>query len=70
MGNLDEASPLTDQHYVKGWEMIVNPDVDGFTKTLNHQKIAYSDKRKKQQTTENQNNKYQNKASWRPSLYS
>jgi len=50
--------------------MIVNPDVDGFTKTLNHQKIAYSDKRKKTQTTENQNNKYQNKASWRPSLYS
>jgi len=34
--------------------MRVNPHVDGYTKTLNYEK--YSEKRKKQQPTENQKN--------------
>jgi len=35
--------------------MMVNPDVDGYAKTLNHRKIIRKT-RKKQQSTENQTN--------------
>jgi len=35
--------------------MMVNPDVDGYTKTVNHRKVLRK-MEKKEQPTENQNN--------------
>ena len=41
-GNFAERDP-TNQNSEKSWEMLVNPDVDVYTKTLNHWKMQTND---------------------------
>ena len=51
---------LTNQHSEKSWEMIVNPEMDCCTKTLDYRKKTQKNA-KKQESTENQKNtKYRN----------
>ena len=51
-GNLAKKGLLASTQK-KTWEMKVNLDVDGYTKTLNHRKII---QKLKKQLTENENN--------------
>jgi len=61
-GNLAESGSLAivrgppTKTQKKTSEMMVNPDVDGCTKTLNHGNIQYSKKHKKQLPTQKQKN--------------
>ena len=51
--NLAEMGPTSKHSEKKPWELIVNTDVDGYTRTPTGK---YSEKRKKQQPTENRKN--------------